>query len=219
MSSNIGKDGMLSIRDTYLKAVWMAGGRTSLLYPDIGNDYIEEIIDGFDGFIFCGGGDIDAKFYGEKNAEATNICSLRDDFECRLFIAAYSSKKAILGICRGMQIINVFLGGSLHQNIYGHMQNQARCKFSHSIYVEKQSFLYNIVKKEELKVNSFHHQAINSLSAALAVNATSSDGYIEAYSHKNHPFLLGVQWHPEACCESDVYSGRIFAAFIDACGK
>ncbi len=218
MSSSIGEEGMLSIRDTYLKAVWKAGGMPSLLYSCSDYGYINETINSFDGFVFCGGGDIDPKFYREENkGQSKNICSLRDGFEYRLFIAAYLSKKPILGICRGMQIINVFLGGSLYQHINGHIQKEKRDVATQCVHVKKGSLLADIISANRVTVNSFHHQAIKALADGLYIDSMSSDGYIEAYHLEGHNFLLGIQWHPEALFDRDESSKRIFEAFINAC--
>ncbi len=218
MSSNVGKEGMLSIRDTYLKAVWKAGGIPSLLYPCTEDGYTKEVINSFDGFVFCGGEDIDPKFYGEeKSSNLVNICSLRDEFEHGLFIAALGSKKPILGICRGMQIINVFLGGSLYQHIDGHIQKEERDVATQCINVKNKSLLADITNADRINVNSFHHQAIKSLAYGLYIDSVSSDGYIEAYHLEGHNFLLGVQWHPEALFDRDDSSKRIFEAFVNAC--
>ena len=172
----------------------------------------------FDGFVFCGGGDIDPRYYGEGDKlHLKNICSIRDGFEAMLFNAAFKTGKSILGICRGMQVINVFMGGNLYQHIDGHMQSDARNIPTHDITLLNGGVLRSIIMKDKIMVNSFHHQAVKHLAPDLAVDAISPDGHIEAFHANWHKFLLGVQWHPEACFKLDDSSERIFRAFIEAC--
>ena len=207
---------MISVNRRYLDAIVAAGAIPTVLSPIIDNTYISGVVDFFDGFVFCGGGDIDPKYYGEEKGEhINNVCFVRDQFEEKLFLSAYTSGKPILGICRGMQIINVFLGGTLYQHIDGHMQKEDRHTQTHAVSVTKGSFLHALTDKESLFVNSFHHQAVKRLAGCLTTDAVSTDGYIEAFHCKNHPFLLGVQWHPEACFFNDGISKRIFDSFVE----
>jgi putative glutamine amidotransferase len=174
-----------------------------------------------DGFLFCGGEDIDPKYYGEEKSRLLgNICSVRDEYEEKMFAAAYKTGKPILGICRGMQVINVFLGGSLHQHVDGHKQAESRDARTHTVELCESGVLRKILGESAIAVNSFHHQIVKRLAADLICNATSTnDGYIEAFHHKEHPFLLGVQWHPECYFELSETSSKIFDEFIKACGK
>lgn len=219
LSGSIKDGGVVSINKNYLSAIWAAGGIPTLLQPDTDDRYIGEVCRYFDGFVFCGGEDIDPKYYGErKNRNTKNICSLRDGFEEKLFYAVYQTGKPILGICRGMQIINVFLGGTLFQHISGHIQKEEKQVCTHTVSVKNGLLLKQITGKNELLVNSFHHQAIKSLSSLLVADAVDTkDGYIEAFHDERHKFLLCVQWHPEACHTSDNASKAIFDAFIAAC--
>ncbi len=207
------------ISEDYLRSIWLSGGSASALYCDACEDYINEACRHFDGFVFCGGGDIDPKYYGEKKAyEIENICSLRDAFEQQLFYTAYKSKKPILGICRGMQVINVFLGGSLHQSICNHSQTEPRRISTHSVSIRVGTPLHSIIGSGEAAVNSFHHQAVKVLAPALETDAVSdSDSLIEAFHDKGHKFCLGVQWHPESMYLNDMYARSIFDSFVKAC--
>lgn len=175
------------------------------------------LLDVCNGFLFCGGGDIHPSLYGEKlSGEEKNICFDRDVFEKTIFEFAFDSGKPILAICRGMQAINVFLGGNLHSHIEGHSQVEKRSVKTHGVRLSKQGLLYNLTGRESFDVNSFHHQAIKKLADGLIVDAVSkNDGYVEAFHHSSHNFLLGIQWHPE-CLECDI-SESIFKGFIDAC--
>lgn len=206
------------VNPDYLNSVWNSGGIPTVLPPYANVEFIDMVANEFDGFIFCGGVDIDPKYYGEEIDGAKNICSVRDEFECALFKAAYKTGKPILGICRGMQVINVFLGGSLHQHIDGHVQTEERGARTHSVTLSPEGMLSKIEGGEVIEVNTFHHQIVKRLADGLIVDGVSSlDGYIEAYHHANHKFLLGVQWHPEAFFEESETSRKIFEAFIRAC--
>ncbi len=219
MSGSLSEDGSVSVNQNYLKAVRCSGGLPILLEPIADERHIKITAQVCDGFVFCGGGDIAPSFYGEMGSERIkNVCAIRDRFEQKLFDAAYASGKPIFGICRGMQVINVFLGGSLIQHIDGHMQAETGETKTHEVSVAKGSLLWNVIQKKALSVNSFHHQAINRLSDRLYIDAKSAlDGYIEAYHLDGYGFLLGVQWHPESLYSSDESSKSIFDAFIKAC--
>ena len=221
LSATVSEQGFVKISEAYLNAVRDAGGIPSVLSPKLDERYIQDVCESSDGFLFCGGEDIDPKYYGEeKRTQSKNACSIRDEFEERLFSAAYKTGKPILGICRGMQVINVFLGGSLHQHINGHVQTAARCVPTHAVTLEADGLLRKMLGQERIAVNSFHHQTIKKLAPSLFCDAISAkDGYVEAFHHISHPFLLGVQWHPECYFELSETSSRIFEEFIKACKK
>ena len=206
------------IKPDYLNSVWNSGGIPTVLPPRTDAEFIDQVVSEFDGFLFCGGVDIDPKYYGEEINGAENICSVRDEFECALFKAAFKSGKPILGICRGMQVINVFLGGSLHQHVDGHLQSEERSARTHSVTLSPDGLLSQIESDEVIEVNTFHHQIVKKLADGLVVDGVSThDGYIEAYHHADHKFLLGVQWHPEDFFEESETSRRIFEAFVESC--
>ena len=201
----------------YFEAVWDHGGIAATVPYREDEEYINEIVNEFDGFIFCGGSDIDPKYYNEECTQSENICSKRDSFESKLFKKAYCENKPILGICRGIQVMNVFLGGSLIQHIDGHKQDAARDVCAHSVLLK--SMLSDIMCTEEIDVNSFHHQAIKQLAPSLEIDAVSPDGIIEAVHDKTRKFCLGVQWHPEIYYTEDEDAAKIFRAFAGALGK
>ena len=210
-------DGMVSVRDTYLNSIWREGAIPTLLQPRADEEYVSRVAEDFDGFVFCGGEDIDPKYYGEENTASKNIRSIRDEFEKMLFDAVYRTGKPILGICRGMQVINVFLGGSLHQHIDGHVQEEHRSVRTHSVTLTEGSMLARILGEENIEVNTFHHQVVKALADGLTVDAMSKDRYIEACHAVEHPFLLCVQWHPESYYDDCETSRKIFKAFVEAC--
>lgn len=220
LSSTLIEDGCVKVNEAYLDAIYGAGAIPMLLSPRVDDEYIQNVCETVDGFLFCGGDDIDPKYYGEEKSLLTrNICSERDEFECALFKAAYKTGKPILGICRGLQVINVFLGGSLHQHINGHRQKEARDVFTHSVKLCEGEMLQKMLVEERIKVNSFHHQIIDRLAKTLACDAVSNEGYIEAAHCPTHKFLLGVQWHPECYFTKSESSSKIFKAFIEACAE
>ncbi len=218
LSASLQDGSNVSVSRYYLEAIHASGGFASPLAPCIDDKYINEVAQSFDGFLFCGGEDIDPSYYGEERGEKLrNVCSLRDEFEFKLFKAVFKTGKPIFGICRGMQGINVFLGGSLYQHIDGHIQTEEKPTRTHSVKVGRGTLLYNIVKDDSLPVNTFHHQVVKKLADGLVRDAESDDGYIEAFHLDGHRFLLGVQWHPECYYSLEKSSKRIFDAFIEAC--
>lgn len=212
------EEGRMCIMPAYLNALWAQGAVGILLPYRTDKEFIAETVDYFDGFMLCGGDDIDPTLYGEKNdGLSKNICSARDEFELALFSAAYDRDKPILGICRGEQIINVARGGSLYQHIENHSQSVPKSERLQKTRIESNSLLHKIIGEDEIFTNSFHHQNINRLGEGLVCNAKSEDGYIEAIHAPDRKFCLAVQWHPEISAESDEDSRKIFKAFVDAC--
>ena len=210
----------MMLNQTYMDAVWSAGGLPVVMSYTTDPEKLGEYAAIFDGFLFAGGVDIDPVRYGEEKAfDSVEIDDLRDAFEEALFKAVCPTGKPILGICRGIQSINVWLGGTLHQHMEGHRQEAPGEERTHPIYVEEGSMLHTFCGKREITVNSFHHQAIKTLAPSLTVDAMSADGFIEAAHGEGHPFLLAVQFHPEFYCkkEGDDHSEAIFTAFVDAC--
>ena len=217
LSSSLSPNDYVTVKVDYLDAVRAAGGIPSVLSPRLDDDYIREICETSDGFLFCGGDDLDPKYYGEEINGSENICSMRDEFEQKLLAAAMKTGKPILGICRGMQVINVFLGGSLYQHIEGHRQSEPRNVRTHGVRLSD-GFLKDIIGEELMQVNSFHHQLVKRLADPLVPDAESvNEGYIEAFHYPNHKFLVCVQWHPEAYFAESETSSRIFERFIEAC--
>ena len=192
---------------------------------------IEETVDDFcrlcDGFLFTGGGDVAPAYYGaEKLPTCGPIQPLRDQFDFQVFQKVFPTKKPILGICRGIQVINVALGGTLYQDLpserpagLAHQQAEEHNAHSHYVRIERNTPLYDLMGVERLRANSFHHQAIKALGRGLTVTALAEDGVIEAVTYEGDRYLRGYQWHPERLCGRDDYSHRIFQDFIGACER
>lgn len=207
------------VRKYYIDAVLKAGGNGIILPPVVDEVIVNSYLSICQGFIFTGGGDIDPFYWGEEPSPAVRkINPLRDKFEMMLATKVLGGVKPVLGICRGCQVLNVADGGSLIQDIstsLSHEQNAPENHPFHDVFIAKNSILYRILGEDRIRVNSFHHQAVYKPGLNMKVTARSSDGTIEAVESRNHPFVVGVQWHPE--CMEDKYSFYLFRSFINAC--
>lgn len=220
------ESGRIMVTANYFHAVRQAGGIPVLL-PLFSECFdIEGILDRFDGFLFPGGPDINPLLFGEETLpECGNIVPERDTLELGLMSGILRSGKPVFGICRGIQVMNVALGGTLFQDIpsqtgeqkVGHYQKAGNAVLTHSVRVEKNTLLYDIVKKERITVNSFHHQSCKILGEGLVLNASAADGIIEAAALKNHRFFLGVQWHPEHLYGLDDAMTKVWDTFVGLC--
>ncbi len=210
--------------DKYSHAISASGGIPFVIPPDIPSHTIETIISRVDGIMITGGGDIDTRrFNGQDHPRVYGVDIDRDNLEIGLVLAAGSSAKPLLGICRGIQIINVALGGDLYTDIqdqktdplkHDWFPDYPRNRLSHSVEIKSGSLLYKILEISITDVNSLHHQAIRNLSNKLSAIAFAPDGIIEAVEIKDHPFFLGVQWHPEWLFDLET-TQKLFKAFID----
>ena len=210
---------------TYSKAI-EAAGALPLLIPYLENkNLLSDYISLCDGFLFSGGADVDPAIYGEeKKPTCDEIAHFRDELETQFFEAVFASKKPILAICRGAQLINALLGGTLYQDIptetdavLCHRQTEPKFEFSHDVTVKKDSPLFKLTGKERIRANSFHHQAIKALGEGLSVMSYADDGIIEGVYHTSHPYLRAYQWHPERIFEKCADNKLIFTDFINAC--
>lgn len=176
-----------------------------------------------DGLLLPGGADVDPKLYGqEKSEKCGKQNELRDAAEMRMLEAFLPTGRPIFCICRGVQLLNVFHGGTLHQDIRDiqkceHSHFPSKNKGTHWVTVTPGTRLAGLLGRETVKVNSLHHQAVNRGGAGLAVSAVSEDGFIEALELEAHPYCLGVQWHPEHMSKSDPLQQKLFDAFVRVC--
>ncbi|MBO0441737.1 gamma-glutamyl-gamma-aminobutyrate hydrolase family protein [Candidatus Enterococcus ikei] len=207
----------------FVTAIQKAGGLPIVL-PIGSQETAETYISKIDKLLLAGGQDISPDFFGEEphpKLEETN--RNRDIFEIALIKEAIKQQKPIFAVCRGMQLINVVLGGTLYQDLslypdwkVKHGQQPTQPQFAtHNIQVEKDSSLYNLLG-EQFKVNSYHHQAINKLAAPLKISAKSSDGIVEAIeSVDSSQRVLGVQWHPELRFDVETKEFKLFDYFVN----
>ncbi len=181
---------------TYLKAIEAAGGMPVVL-PPLGD--AEAFLDRLDGICLSGGPDLDPEAYGatERHAELGPTEPGLDAFELVLARAADARGVPILGICRGAQALNVARGGTLHQHVPAHRQTEPATATTHTVHVEEGSALAALVGMRPLRVNSFHHQAVDVLGRGLRAVARAADGTIEAVEAAGGRLVLGVQWHAE----------------------
>ena len=188
---------------------------------------LQEVVNVCDGFLFTGGPDISPFLFQEEALAGCGvIVPERDQMEETLFSIIIDTNKPVLGICRGLQVLNVFLGGTLYQDIpsqftapvqLAHSQTSGNSVLTHSVMIEEGSLLHHIVSKECIQVNSFHHQAIKDLAPGFLVAGRSKDSLIEAAYLPNKKFFLGVQWHPEHLVRTNADAMNLFNAFIQAC--
>jgi len=211
----------------YTVSVESSGG-VPLLIPVVKDrDTIGAILDRADGLLVGGGPDVSPRLYGEEPKVGIDDMDYELDLmHLELIRQAMERGLPILAICRGIQAVAVAFGGSLYQDIpsevkpcLDHFQKADSRTQTHRVSVRRPSLLYDIVKTETIWVNSKHHQAVKNVPSGFTVVATASDGVTEAVALPTHPFLLGVQWHPETTYEGDEPAREIFAAFVDACRK
>ncbi|MFZ5591514.1 MAG: gamma-glutamyl-gamma-aminobutyrate hydrolase family protein [Bacillota bacterium] len=209
--------------EAYAAAVYRAGGLPVALLPgDAGA--AEELIKRLDGIILAGGVDVDPVHWGEEpQAGCGEIVPAADTFELALARCSLQWGKPLLGICRGMQILNVAAGGSLYQDIntqltgvLKHSQQAPRSYATHRIFLAEGTLLGRLLGCRELRVNSFHHQAVRRLAEGFQVTARAADGVIEALEHPALPFVIGVQFHPEAMWQESPLFLELFTGLVRA---
>lgn len=199
----------------YFEAVRKAGGYA--LQSSYGD--VESTIDIADGILFSGGGDIEPALSNDEPVKEKQgqISKARDSFEFELMKKAIERNIPVLGICRGMQVMGAVYGAHIIQHMEGHMQRLPKNETLHGISIKNDTLLEKITGSRNIRVNSFHHQAVGNGFSDI-VSAVSDDGYIEAIELEKKDFVLGVQWHPEHLCETNE-NFKIFKAFVEAAGR
>ena len=175
-----------------------------------------------DGLLLPGGGDMDPKFYGQERIPACGEPNLlRDAAEPLLLRAFLAADKPVLGICRGIQVLNAVLGGDLYQDIkpFEHLPHNDHWAKVHTVTVRRGTLLSRILGQDTVLVNSQHHQAVDRVAPGFTLAALSEDGIVEAIEQPDAGFCLGVQWHPEWLSDADPAMQGLFDAFVNACSK
>ncbi|HLL97842.1 MAG TPA: gamma-glutamyl-gamma-aminobutyrate hydrolase family protein [Rubrobacteraceae bacterium] len=212
----------------YVEGVAEAGGLPVVLPPVGGAQEAEVLLGGLDGLLLSGGSDLDPGYYGEEAVPELGVTvPERDAFEITLVEHALRRGIPIFGICRGMQVLNVALGGTLFQDLpsqmdhsvlLGHRQETPKWQPTHEVAVDAGSQVAGIMGTGELKVNSYHHQAIKDLASGLVVVAHAPDGVVEAVEWRDlsQRWLVGVQWHAEAMRDAAPQHRKLFEAHVSA---
>lgn len=175
-----------------------------------------------DGLLLPGGGDMDPKFYGQARIPACGEPNLlRDAAEPLLLRAFLAADKPVLGICRGIQVMNAVLGGDLYQDIkpFEHLPHNGHWAKVHTVTVRRGTLLSRILGQDTVLVNSQHHQAVDRVAPGFTLAALSEDGIVEAIEKPDARFCLGIQWHPEWLSDADPAMQGLFDAFVNACSK
>jgi len=210
----------------YMQGLEEAGAVPVILNLTVSETALKKSAFSFDGFLFTGGHDVNPKLYGQENKGCEEICDIRDQMEAYIFReAVLNQKKPALGICRGIQLFNVLLGGSLYQDIPSELPGSIKHTKgppydvpAHSVKLLPESPLRKLTGKENIEVNSYHHQGINKLAKGLEVMALTDDGLVEAVYMPDHTYVWAVQWHPEFSLK-DENSKKIFSSFVESAGK
>ena len=208
----------------YVDAIMEAGGVPVLIPSMLAEQGWDVLYERLDGILFSGGGDIaPERFGGENHPRVDGIELLRDAIEINMVKAAVKDGKPFLGICRGIQTVNVSLGGTLYEHLGEQFKHEIdhtypgnmRTALVHEVKVEEDTRLAKIVGEPILKVNSLHHQGLKDVSPELRITGYAPDGLVEAVELPDHPFGLAVQWHPEWLTDQQP-TKNLFKAFVDA---
>lgn len=218
-----------SIQRAYTDSILQAGGAPVLIPSDLPEAGWQTLFEHLDGILFTGGGDIAVQRYGgEFHPSVSGVDEARDEIELGLARLAVERGKPFFGICRGLQSLNVALGGSLYADLPSQLPTAlphnapggdgvpARTRLMHPVKIAADSRLAQIIGVDSLNVNSLHHQGIQTLAGKLSAAASAPDGIIEAVEIVAHPFCVAVQFHPEWLGDQAPIR-RLWQAFVDAC--
>lgn len=206
----------------YMKGIEQAGGVPVMMPLTTDAGILDVLAERYDAFLFTGGQDVDPALYGEcRSPLCGETCGERDGMESYLLPRVIGMDKPVLGICRGLQLLNAVLGGTLYQDLPAehpsaveHHQMPPYDKPVHRVHIEAGSPLFSLLEKETMEVNSYHHQAIKTLANRLTPMARSEDGLVEAVCMAGRRFVWAVQWHPEFCYQTDENNRRILHEFV-----
>ncbi len=225
-ASGPGKYARVRVNEAYVRALQGAGLVPLVVPPTLTTDEAHALVAGVAGIVLSGGEDIDPARYGAQRHPATQKPHpTRDAAEIALVEAARLRRRPLLGICRGLQLLNVALGGTLVQDLgmerpseIVHPRDHARTKRVHAVQLDAESRIARVVGDAHIDVNSLHHQAVDRLAPMLRATAFAPDGVIEAVETTDGWWALAVQWHPEELLDDPMpWDRAVFAAFAEAC--
>ena len=226
--------GLIPLYDDERESYWMIPGYMKMLeavdaiplmLPLTDNhDELDYFVETCGGVVLTGGHDVAPELYNAvRQPYCGTSCKLRDEMERYILKKSVELDKPVLGICRGVQFMNACFGGTLYQDLdkefnssIDHHMTPPYDRAVHEVNIRKDSFLYSILGKEKIGVNSYHHQAVKDLSPEFANSAISEDGIVEGIEMPSKRFIVGVQWHPELTYLSDENSQKLIKAFVDA---
>ena len=220
-----GREPTYFLRARYVRAIEDLGGIPIVLPLVADLDARRRLVTHIDGLLLTGSGpDLAPELYGERQRYRFRVMSQRRaTFELEMAQLARAADLPLLGICGGMQALNVAFGGSLYQDIDSqrphplqHRQSLPATQLTHAVKIAPQSLLHRIVQTKTLRVNSSHHQSVREVASALTATAVAPDGVIEAIESPSQRFLLGIQWHPEFLFDRHERHRRLFQAFLEA---
>jgi len=217
---------ILGLMPSYLEAVAAAGGIPVMIPLGLSDDDLRATIQQMDGILLPGGGDIEPGVYqGQGHPTVGGIDEDRDRVEITVARTAVAEQKPLLAICRGVQVLNVALGGSLWEDVeqlmpqamhHEYVHSHPRNHLAHNVTIEPDSLLAKQLGRTETAVNSLHHQGIRRLAHELRATAVAPDGLIEGVEVINHPFAVGVQWHPENLIHNVPHMLGLFQGLVEA---
>ena len=213
------------VNQAYVRALEAAGAAPVLIPPLDDGERVRAIYDRLDGMVLPGGSDVAPEEYREERiGELNKVDEQRDRLELELARWAIRDDLPTLGICRGQQVLNVALGGSLYQDLreqkatdleHSHLHGKGRSGLIHAVRLDPESQLAQLIDETVIEVNSLHHQAVKEVAPTLRITGKSEDGVIEALEAPDHRFLISVQWHPEEITDLD-WVQRLFSGFVKA---
>jgi putative glutamine amidotransferase len=220
---------ILGLMPAYLDAIVAAGGVPVMIPLGLSDDDLREIIQQMDGILLPGGGDIEpSAYHGEGHPTVGSVDEDRDRVEFTVARTAVAQQKPLLSICRGLQVLNVALGGSLWQDVellmpqamhHEHHGSHPRNYLAHTVNIEPDSLLARQLGCTETAVNSLHHQGIQRLADSLRATAVAPDGLIEGVEVIGHPYAVGVQWHPENIIQNAPHMLGLFQGLVEAASQ
>lgn len=208
----------------YLDGIAEAGGTGVMLPLTTDSDAVAQLISLCDGVLLTGGHDVSPSLYGQEPLAGLETCPARDRMDATALRLALREDKPVLGICRGIQLMNAALGGTLWQDLptqhpsdVDHHMAPPYDRVAHEVRILPGTPLHELLGQDLLGVNSYHHQAVRDVAPGLVPMAVSTDGLVEAVYAPGQRFCWGVQWHPEFSFRTDASSRAIFRAFVNAC--